>query len=351
MNSEFRPDWTSAPGDTIADILRERSISEVEFANGIERTIEEAKSLIEGQSSITIATARLLEATLGSSVAFWMSRDFQYRQDMARLTDEWMNELPLADMVKFGWLPKPEPADEVSACFRFFDVPNITAWNAAYNELQRTVAFRTSAAFSSTLSAVAAWIRQGEIEAATIECKPWNPEAFQRSLSEIRRLTRAKNPERFLPELRSLCSESGVAVVSLRAPNGCRASGATRFLSAHKALLMLSFRHLSDDQFWFSFFHEAGHLLLHGQKGIFVEAGGMHSTTEEEEANTFAAHTLVPPEFHWDLLNLKTDSMTVIRFAMKVGISPGIIVGQLQHLGHLRRNQLNGLKRRYEWVK
>jgi Zn-dependent peptidase ImmA (M78 family) len=111
----------------------------------------------------------------------------------------------------------------------------------------------------------------------------------------------------------------------------------------------LSFRHLSDDHFWFTFFHEAGHLLLHGERGVFLEGDDTPSNGEEEEANKFAACILVPPEFQSSFLNLRADARTVIRFAMRAGIAPGIVVGQLQHLDHLRHNQLNRLKRYYVW--
>ena len=135
----------------------------------------------------------------------------------------------------------------------------------------------------------------------------------------------------------------------VRAPRGCRASGATRFLSANKALLMLSFRYLSDDHFWFTFFHEGGHLLLHSEKSLFLEGADMPSSREEEEANDFAARALIPLEFQPLLAGLNADARGVIRFARQVGVSPGIVVGQLQHLGRVDRGQLNGLKRRFRW--
>src|SRR6202041_81041 len=97
---------------------------------------------------------------------------------------------------------------------------------------------------------------------------------------------------RFLHDLKESCAASGVAVAIVRAPNGCRASGAARVLSQEKALIQLSFRYLSDDQFWFTFFHEAGHLLLHGDRGFFVEGINTPTTREEQEANEFAARTL-----------------------------------------------------------
>src|SRR5262249_44402693 len=156
-------------------------------------------------------------------------------------------------------------------------------------------------------------------------------EKFQASLSAIRPLTRKKDPSIFIPELRRCCADSGVAVAVVRAPTGCRASGATRFLSPVKALLLLSFRYLTDDHFWFTFFHEAAHLLLHNKKRLFLEGTDMPSNAEEEEANEFSACTLVPPEFQQSLLQLPADTHEIIRFARHLRVSPGIIVGQLQH--------------------
>jgi plasmid maintenance system antidote protein VapI/Zn-dependent peptidase ImmA (M78 family) len=352
-NHDFRPDWASAPGETIADILGEQHLSLSEFGLRIGQTQEYVKNLLQGRATITLAIARRLERVLGASVEFWMSRDFQYREDTTRLsiTDkEWLNELPVGDMIKFGWLKAtPHPSQEISACLKFFEVPSVSAWRQTYANLQEMAAFRTSPSFDSRPASVASWLRQGEIEGGGIDCLPWNPAQFQESLSNIRSLTREKDPKRFIPALQNLCAAGGVAVVILRAPNGCRASGATRFLSPNKALLLLSFRYLSDDQFWFSFFHEAGHLLLHGDR-LFLEGVGTPSTKEEEEANDFAARVLIPPEFHHALLRLPLDGREVIRFSRRVGVSPGIVVGQLQHHKKITHRQLNSLKRRYKWV-
>jgi Zn-dependent peptidase ImmA (M78 family) len=113
---------------------------------------------------------------------------------------------------------------------------------------------------------------------------------------------------------------------------------------------MLSFRYLSDDHFWFTFFHEAGHLVLHDMNSLFLEGEDRISTKEEGEANEFSAAVLIPAEFRADLMTLRGEGREVIRFARRVGVSPGVIVGQLQHLGRVRRNQLNRLKRRFVWA-
>ena len=350
---EFHPDWISSPGDTINDALIERQLSVADFAASIGCTSEQATDLLEGRAAITIGVARQLERVVGGSVEFWMSRDFQYRQDSASFhaaDEKWLRDLPVGDMIKFGWLkPVPRPSDEVSACLRFFGVSTVSAWRHAYAKLLDMVVFRTSRSFDSRPAAVAAWLRQGEIQSEAIECRAWDAGRFHECISSVRPFTRQKDPGRFVLELQKRCAEAGVGVVIVRAPNGCRASGATRFLSRSKALLVLSFRYLSDDQFWFSFFHEAAHLLLHGYTGFFLEGLEDPETKKEEEANEFAGHILIPPEFREAMFRLPVHGREVIRFARRVGVAPGVIVGQLQHFGRINHNQLNGLKRRFRW--
>ena len=107
---DFCPNWVSSPGDTIADLLRERSLSDGDFARAIGSTVGEARSLLEGRTAITLDLARKLQGCLGSTVEFWMARDYQYRQDVARLNfadRDWLKDLPLGDMIRFGWLTPP----------------------------------------------------------------------------------------------------------------------------------------------------------------------------------------------------------------------------------------------------
>ena len=350
---EFQPNWTSAPGDTILDILEERGLSQNDFALNMGQTLESARDLLNGRAAITIAVARRLASALGASVEFWMSRDYQYRQDIRRLNkthEDWLAQLPIGDMIKFGWLtPVPHPSEELDACLRFFGVSSVPAWNEKYSTWREQAVFRTSPSFDSRPAAVVAWLRQGEIEAERINCTDWNPSKFRDSLNDIRTLTREKDPQRFVPLLQTICAESGVAVSVVRAPNGCHASGAALFTSERKALMMLSFRYLTDDHFWFTFFHEAGHLLLHSDRRIFLELSESQESVEEYEANEFSSSILIPSAYRNEVQSSARKTRDVMRLARKMGISPGIVVGQMQHLGHIEYSQLNSLKRRYRW--
>jgi plasmid maintenance system antidote protein VapI/Zn-dependent peptidase ImmA (M78 family) len=352
----FQPDWVSAPGETIADLLQERGLPPAVFAQRIGYAPEDVNELLHGRALLTAETARLLEAHLGASIRFWLNRESQYRFDLARLhkdvqTDrEWLKQFPLRDMIRFGWVPgATDLSEQVAACLEFFSVPDKPTWASTYGVPLELAAFRTSATFDSHPGAVAAWLRQGELAGRSISCKMWDSDRFFGALATIRPLTRQKDPTRFIPELTQICADCGVAVVVLRAPAGCRASGATRFVSPDRALLLLSLRYLSDDHFWFTFFHEAAHLLLHGPNALFLEAPEMLNSEQEQEANDFAARVLIPETFRSELDRLPLRHEDLIRFARRVGVSPGIIAGQLQHQGRLRRDQMNRLKRRFEW--
>ena len=328
----FQPRWTSAPGETIADCLQQRHLSVLTFAESMGSSSEAVYQLLNGEIAIDRELAERLRRLIGGSAEFWLNREAQYRDDLRRLSiargsetfEDWLRELPIRDMTEFGWIqPSKDRAELAFECLRFFDVPSISSWHQRYKDVAAVVAFRSSRAFESRPGAVAAWLRRGVIEANKIECKPWDSGKFRGTLQEVRALTWQKHPEIFLPKLQRLCAECGVAVVPLRAPTGCGASGATKFLSPSRALLLLSFRYRSDDHFWFTFFHEAGHLLLHDQNALFVEGADMLSTHEEEEADEFSANTLVPGEHQHEMLRLGRNYRAVIRLACRIGVSPG----------------------------
>jgi Zn-dependent peptidase ImmA (M78 family) len=138
--------------------------------------------------------------------------------------------------------------------------------------------------------------------------------------------------------------------VILRAPQGCRASGATKFITKDKAMLLLSFRYRSDDHFWFTFFHEAGHLVLHDCSALFIEGANFITTAEEQEADKFSEDLLVPPEFQEEMRELPMEHRKIMRFSKKIGISHGIVVGQLQHADVFPPDKMNFLKTRFVWA-
>jgi Zn-dependent peptidase ImmA (M78 family) len=115
-----------------------------------------------------------------------------------------------------------------------------------------------------------------------------------------------------------------------------------------KAMMMLSYRHLSNDQFWFSVFHELAHLLLHAEDETILDDWDDSVTAKEYEADRFAADTLIPPDRQRELSSLR-DDRSIIGFAQSIGVSRGIVVGQMQHHGIIGHERFNHLKTFYQW--
>ena len=159
--------------------------------------------------------------------------------------------------------------------------------------------------------------------------------------------------ESFVPALQRLCSLVGVAVVIVRAPRDCPVSGVSMMLPSGARAIGLSGRYLADDHLWFTFFHEAGHLLLHDQDLVFADDLDSNRSAAvegpEAEADRFASDALLPAALRTGIARSPSPS-TVHGLAKRSGVSNGVVVGQLQHARIVSFNsRLNRLKHRYKW--
>lgn len=358
--ADFAPDWFATPGDTVADLLAERGWTQVELALRMGYSPKHINQLLKGEAAITQDTAIKLEKVLGSTTRFWLGLEAQYREQLARKADVtalaadvgWLKELPLNDMVKYGWVRKvSDKAQQVHECLRFFAVSSVSAWRLQYQ--QPVAAYRASVKLTRTPESVAAWLRQGERLASDVLCDDFNKVRFEAVLADVRGLTRESDPHKFLPALQRLCSLAGVAVVVAPAPAGCPVSGATKWLGANKALILLSLRGKTDDKLWFTFFHEAGHLLKHGKSLTFLDILGEDglNATEEAEADAFARDVLIPAaDYRLLATQARISAASVRACAAALGVSPGIVVGRLQYDRRLPWTHLNDLKVKYVWA-
>ncbi len=351
--NEYEPDVVSPPGATLQDVLDERGMTQADLASRMDRPKKTISEIVSGKEALTPRSALQLERVLGIPADFWMRREALYREHLARDEEanqlasatDWVSQFPVKEMARFGWIARhPDPVDQARELLGFFGIAAPTQWAAI------SAAFRQSTCFDADRAAVSAWLRRGELEAQAISCAPFDPRRFREALADIRDLT-VTGPQVFVPELRTRCAAAGVAVVFVRELPKTRASGATRWLSPRKAVIQLSLRHRSDDHLWFTFYHEAGHILLHGKRAVFIELG--HERNEQEkEADRFAADMLIPPSAFRSLRSHPPLTAKVIsQFAQEVRIAPGIVVGRLQHERLLPFNRHNELKVRFEWAR
>lgn len=357
--NQYLPDYTVTPGEVLDYELGLRRMSRAELAKRTGLSEKHVNAILKGKGStiITPETALKLERAVGMPADYWLNLEAHYQETRARLAEQmrlekdlgWLKRIPVAEMSKRGWIKKyKEKRAQLDEALRFFGIASVAQWEELWPQV--AVAYRQHGKQQILPEAVSVWLRQGEIEAAAVECRPFDKTAFRMVLMEIRALSNEPDPKIFIPELQSHCAQAGVAVVFVCGLPKTGLSGATRWLNPDKALIQLSLRYKSNDHLWFTFFHEAGHILLHGKKKLFLEGANGMDENRESEADAFARDHLIPQRAYRDFLNAGDTSLSAIQtFADHIGIAPGIVVGRLQHAGLLPHTHGNGLKIFYQW--
>lgn len=367
VSAEFSPDWVSPPGESIIDISEERGWTQNELAQRLGYTEKHVSQLINGKVPLSVEAASRLERVVGGTIAFWLSREANYQNHKARLENakkhsswvSWLDELPVKELMNSGVitkqrLDKRNKPSVVQSFLRFFGVASPDEWKTHYGGMQ--VAFRKSRDEQSDVGAISSWLRLGEQQAEQIEVPKYNKTLFIRALQEIRTFT-CQPPEEFEPKMRELLLTAGITFVLVPAIPRARVSGVARWLGPTRPLIQLSLYGKTNDKFWFTFFHEAAHILLHSEtkedkKSIFLDdPNASHSDSpQEHEANSWAGNWLIPSKFSSQLDSLNT-KVRVQTFAKEIGIHPGIVVGRLQHDGFIQHSWMNDLKEKFSLTK
>ena len=355
-------DYAIPPGETLLESIDSLGMTQAELSRRMGRPLKTINEIIKGKAMITADTALQLERVLGAPARFWLNLEANYREDLARLEEmrklereiEWLREIPCREMEEYGWLDTSgdsSDAGKLDAVLRYFGVASVGSWVETWKS--PGAIYRKSSLFQAAPGPVAAWLRRGEIVAARTTCQAYDQKRFQTAVNLARTLT-IEPPEVFVPRLQSVCAASGVVVAFVRELNKCPVSGATRWLTPSKALIQLSLRYKTDDQLWFTFFHEAGHILLHNKKLAFLESSEMTGATEEkldQEADQFAENTLIPQLKWCEFVSGGSLNMSgVVGFSRSLGIAPGIVVGRLQHERLIPFNRFFSLKRKLKWA-
>lgn len=357
IRNEYNPDYATPPGAILEEILEDLGITKKEFAERCGLSAKHVSQVISAKAPISPDTAIRFERVLNVKASLWNNLEANFRTFEAKQKEvkelenalAWAKEFPVNELVKRGRIEKPgEKKHLVELIWSFFGVASIRAWEEQYTSL--STVFRHSSTYRSDLKALMAWLRIGELEAREVHTEPYSRTRFLEALEQIRSFTNER-PQVFEPKLKELCRQAGVVVVIEPEFKKTHVSGAARWLGPEKALIQLSLRHKTNDHFWFSFFHEAGHILLHPKKQGFVDEPDGNGSKEEDQANAFAARRLIPSKDYKEFVRRGAFTEAAIRsFARSIGIAPGIAVGRLQYDNNIPYSHHNRLKVTFEFA-
>ena len=340
--NEYIPQTISHPGLTLREKLVELGMSQKEFAVRTGKPEQTIVKVINGESSLTPDMAVQFESVLGIPANFWLKRQQNYDEAVARAKrrdvlvsgSDWARLFPCAKMTQLGWLPKTEEhAQTVEALLCFFGISGHQAWDDFYCGLKLKVSFRISLAHSREPYSISAWLRQGELEAAKLVAPSFSAKTFKTNLEGIKKVM-AGHPDNCFPLLQQLCLEAGVKVVYTPCLPKAPIHGSTRWLHDNTPLIQLSARYKQNDRFWFTFFHEAAHILLHGKKYISIENAQLEAVVDEKEleADAFAESWTFSEEQEQEVMLCGSlNEKDIIDFAQKFGTHPAMIIGRFHH--------------------
>ncbi|MBK6665853.1 MAG: ImmA/IrrE family metallo-endopeptidase [Saprospiraceae bacterium] len=344
--------WVSPPGQTIKDLMLMKNISHESLVQNTGLDSETLIKIYSGHIELDKGKIDILSSLLNVSSSFLINRQEEYLKSKNEIIDtetkKWVSTLPVNEMKKYNWIT--DTKDSTNECLKFFNIKDVFEWKQLSNQLLSGTNFKKSSAFESKSNNIITWIRQGELEASKIgNNNSFRKKEFEENLTEFKKITRIKRPIDFLPELSKCCSEFGVKLVILPSPKKCSISGLARVTNDGSAIIQLSFRYLSDDHFWFTFFHEAAHLIMHSDTKLHIDTDHKEINQIEQEANSYASSILIPYDLEKELPRIKRNARSILEFSAQCNISPGILVGQLQKRELISYSYLNNIKKRYSW--
>ncbi len=346
------------PGYYVADIIEDMGISQAEFATRMGTTAKTLSNLVNGQINLSNDLAKKIAVMLGTSPEVWLNLQSAYDQklieiEMAKDFDAQKAIVGMIDysyFVKVANLPATRDVREKAGNLcKYFMISNLQI----LAQPDFLVNFRTgiSNVEEKNMINARAWIQTAMNFAKSIQTNRFDADKLRTALPELRGMT-VKNPEDFLPRMREIFSECGVAFVLLPNLKNSGINGAVKWVNSDRVVLAMNNRGLDADKFWFSLFHEIKHVLQQKIKTVFISTSTKELTeldnTLERDADEFASNYLISnAQMKQFSPNKYTTDEEIVAFAKSIGIHPGIVAGRLQHEKIIPPNRCSHLKEKY----
>lgn len=333
MSSATTPDYIVCTGEFIQEWMDDTGTNAAELARRLDVSRKHVSELLSGKAALSHPLALALERVTGVPARIWNQYEAGYRSDLARHQEdavllaqyERATEFPLSYLRQHGHVsaPSSDRAGTVRQLLSLFQVADFEALTNTWRH--GSVMYRRSAAGKEHSTKLMTWLALAERQHdASADLPPFDRSGLKQLLPRLRALT-TEEPATAINEAITALSTVGVALCIVPAIPGLGMYGATRWLNG-RPLIQLSLLQKTDDQFWFTLFHELGHVQLHKQRELYLFGD---QTPAEDEADRFASDLLIPPAYA-DRIPRRRDLAAVVSLAEELGIAPSIVLGRTQ---------------------
>ena len=340
------------PGYYIKEIVEESGLTQEDFAKRLDTTPKNLSLLIRGEQNLSIDIAMKLSRMIGTSVSYWLNLQSAYDALIAEFKskEELAQERLIFSILDYKYfreyfnLPDlPRKIDEQIAQVRkFLNVATLTV----FKKPDMAVSFRSATGEMSEANIVKAntMVQIATNIALKTEAPKFNKSLFEEAVRYA--LTLTKDHSTFYPLIKEAFCKVGVIFVILPNISGSKINGATKKVG-NNIMLLVNDRRLNSDTFWFTLFHEIGHI-MNGDYGISFDS---ESGEQEEIADKYAEDMLIPcDQYQQFIAENRFDIQSIRSFAKRIDRDPGIVLGRLMNDGKVSYDDwsLNPLRHKYK---
>ena len=341
MNNARRiPAEVFPPGEFVREELEARGWTQADLAVILNKPLPAVNEIITGKKAITPETARSLGDAFGVGPDFWLNLESAYRLSLAAPSDTNVGKrarlysaAPIKDLVRRRWIQSSDDVGEMeNSVLAFYRA-------TTFDDIQgRRLAARKSSPYAVTSTSEWAWYCRAFQMAESLHVSSYSERTMQsEGLAEIHRLTNSEQEIRTVPRV---LSEFGIRFVIVERLPKMQVDGAAFWLEDDAPAIAVTLRADRIDGFWFTLAHELAHIVNRDQPGLDTNLVGKdRQPTDdkpeiEKKADQFASDFLVPQaEIDKFILRVRPlySKIRINQFANRIGVHPGIVVGQLQH--------------------
>ncbi len=337
----LKKELLTCPGDTIQEHIDAIGMSQAELAVRMGRSVSKLNELIKGKAPLTAETAKKLEYVLGIDAKFWLNLENIYQQELLEIEqltfleqcNDWIKGFPLQQLKKMRVLPFTNDTSKlVDALLKFFRIASPEEWSSIY-ESEAFALFKIDLRHTTNSKAISTWLRLGEVLAEDIQLDVYDKKKVTSSLPRIQEIC-YQHETNWLEQLQNTCASFGVALVYTPCIPKAPIYGATRWIKNKSVpLIQLSDRQKDYNAFWFSFFHELGHIRYHNKSDIFLTGIDeiVQDKEKENQADEFATNMLLN-EVEREIVFKHTtfNKQVITQLSKQLRKHPSILVSQIQ---------------------
>lgn len=348
------------PGFYIEEILDDLAMTQEEFAKRLDVSAKTISKLVNAQIPLSNDLASRISSMLGINVETLINLQKTYELKLIEIEKEKKidAQIEIVKEIDYNYFVKNQilnvaksASDKIQNLCAFLKVSDLTL----LRKPDLLASFRTSVQTVTERNIINAnvWLQTAINFGLQKQVKPFDENKLKLAVPEIRKMT-LMQPQEFLPKLEQLFEECGVAFVLLPSLKNCGVNGVVKWYD-DKVVLAINDRNSFADTFWFSLFHEIGHVFQKKKTKIIINDKVLSQTSQdlESDADRYARDILLPQKEYETLLNSCSNGVTydkICWFANRMGIHPGIVIGRLQHDGVIPFSRFTKMREKYQII-